>query len=175
MKREHWLIALAAGAGAAAGTYYYLTKDNIPEDAIVRSFDINKFLGKWYEVARLPSWIEKNLNQVSDNYFYNEKGEIALVTNAYHTEKEEWKSATGTMKAAKPNTGKLKVSYLGPFYLDYNVLDIDRSYHHALVCGGSKNYLWILSRDQKISNELRKRFLKKAKDLGFAIENMEWV
>ena len=74
MKKEKWLIALAAGAGAAGLAYALWPKNKIPASAIVQPFDKNKYLGNWNEVARLPNRIEKNLKDLTEEYSLNEDG-----------------------------------------------------------------------------------------------------
>ena len=176
MKKEKWLIALAAGAGVAAVTYKLLSAD-IPNGAEpVQPFDMNRYLGMWYEVARLPSRIEKNINQLTEEYSYNEDGTLKVVTKGYSVKKKEWKEYSGKIKFAdNEDIGKLKVSYFGPFYLSYNILDLDEDYKYALVSGSGLDYLWILSRETTISPAIRTRFLKKAQSIGFAIDKLEWV
>lgn len=176
MKKEKWLIALAAGLGAAAVTYTLLS-DDVPEGAVpVEPFDIGRYLGKWHEVARLPNFIEKNLNQLTEDYSLNDDGSFKVITKAWHTTKNEWKEASGTIKfTGDENIGKLKVSYLGPFFLAYNVLDIDPDYQYALVSGSGLSYLWILSRETTIPEAIKTQFLNTAATIGFDIEKLEWM
>lgn len=176
MKKEKWLIALAAGAGAAGLAYALWPKNKIPASAIVQPFDKNKYLGKWNEIARLPNRIEKNLKDLSEEYSLNEDGSIKVITRAYNFDKNKPVEAEGKAKFVGSETrGKLKVSYSLPIYLDYNVLDINANYQYALVSGNSLDYLWILSRENNIPDEIQERFLAKATNLGFDVTKLEWM
>lgn len=176
MKKENWLIALAAGAGVAAVTYKLLSRD-IPKGATaVQPFDKDRYMGLWYEVARLPNMIEKNLRKVTEEYSLNDDGTMKVVTKAYNIKNGKLKQATGKIKfAGARNVGMLKVSYLGPVYLAYNILDIDADYRYALVSGSSLDYLWILSRETKLPGNIKAQFLNTAKSVGFDVSKLEWV
>jgi len=174
MKKQQWLI-LAAGAGVAAVAYNLLSKD-IPKNATaVQPFDKNRYMGTWNEIARLPNKIEKNINQLTEEYSLNPDGTIKVVTGGYNYKKNKWNELEGKIKFIKnEDLGMLKVSYLGPFYASYNVLDIDPDYKYALVSGSGLDYLWILSKETTIPNNIKEQFIAKAKDIGFAIEKLEW-
>jgi apolipoprotein D and lipocalin family protein len=176
MKKEKWLIALAAGAGAAGLAYALWTKNKIPKNAIVQPFDKQKYMGLWHEVARLPNRIEKNLTNLTETYSLNEDGSIKVVTRAYNLDKNKPVEAEGRAKFTGPDTlGKLKVAYFIPVYLDYNVLEVDEDYQYALVSGNSFDFLWILSRENNIPNDIKTLFLDKAAMLGFDVSKLEWV
>jgi apolipoprotein D and lipocalin family protein len=175
-KKQKWLVALAAGAGAAGLTYALWPKNKIPKEAIVQPFDKHKYMGLWNEIARLPNRIEKNLRNLTDEYSLNSDGSISVVTRAYDFDKNKPVEATGKAKFAGPdNLGKLKVAYYLPIYLDYNILDIDREYRYAMVSGNSLDYLWFISREESIPEEIKQRFLTKATTLGFDVSRLEWM
>jgi len=170
------LIAIAAGVGVAGLAYALWPKKKIPKSAIVQPFDKDRYMGLWNEIARLPNIIEKNLKDLTENYSLNEDGSIKVITRAYHTQKNKVVEAEGTAKfVGAPTIGQLKVAYFLPVYLDYNVLDIDEDYRYALVAGSGLDYLWILSRDEDIPNDISTRFLQKATSLGFDVGQMEWM
>lgn len=176
MKKQNILIAAAAGIGAAALTYQLLSRD-IPKGAkAVTPFDINRYLGMWYEIARLPSRIEKNLNQLTEEYSLNPDGTLKVITRAWHTKHCEWVLADGKIKfAGAKDVGMLKVSYFGPIYFAYNILDIDDDYKYAMVSTSNRDYLWLLSRETDIPTKIKKRFLTKALAIGFDIAALEWM
>jgi apolipoprotein D and lipocalin family protein len=176
MKKENWLIGLAAGAGVAGLVYALWPKNKIPAGAIVEPFDKDKYLGIWHEIARLPNKIEKNLRDLTEEYTLNEDGTITVITRAYNFEKNKPVEASGTIKFKGSQTrGKMEVAYYLPIYLDYNVLDIDEDYQYALVSGNSFDYLWIISRETNLPPEIGQRFLEKATLLGFNVGQLEWM
>jgi apolipoprotein D and lipocalin family protein len=176
MKKENWAIAVAAGVGVAALTYNFLS-DDIPKGATaVQPFDKDRYLGLWNEIARMPSLIEKNINQLTEDYSLNDDGTIKVVTKGYNTKKEKWVEVSGNIKFAKSeDLGMLKVSYFGPFYLSYNVLDIDADYKYALVSGSGLDYLWILSKEKIVPEEIKQQFLNNASIIGFKVDKLEWM
>jgi apolipoprotein D and lipocalin family protein len=177
MKKDKWLIALAAGAGVAAVIYSLLNKKDIADNTtLVQPFDKDRYLGKWYEIARLPSRIEKNIKDLTEEYLLNNDGSIKVITRGYNVKSDKWKTFEGRMKfAGSEDVGRLEVSYFGPFYLAYNVLNIDADYNYALVSGSGLGYLWILSRGKTIPAKLRKQFLHTARVIGFETDKLEWV
>lgn len=175
-KKEKWLVGLAAGVAAAGVTYALWHKSKIPNSALVQPFDREKYLGLWNEVARLPNSVEKNLKNVTDEYSMNADGSIKVVTRAYDFDKNKPVEATGKARfTGMGNRGKMKVAYMLPIYLDYNVLSIDDGYKYALISGNSLNYLWIISRENTIPDDIREQFLAKATSLGFDISKLQWM
>jgi apolipoprotein D and lipocalin family protein len=176
MKKGKTLIAVAAAAGVAGLAYALWPKQKLPASAIVDPFNKEKYLGKWNELARLPNLIEKDLQDLTEEYTLKEDGTIKVVTRAFNASKNKPVEATGTIKFKGSETrGQLEVAYFLPIYLDYNILDIDDDYQYALVSGSSKAYLWLLSRENAIPEEIKQRFLNKAATLGFDIAKLEWT
>jgi apolipoprotein D and lipocalin family protein len=176
MKKGKALIGLAAAAGVAGVAYALWPKKKIPASAIVDPFDKESYLGRWNEVARLPNLIEKDLRDLTEEYSLNEDGTIKVITRAFNPVKNKAVEATGTIKFKGLETrGQLEVAYFLPIYLDYNILDIDEDYQYALVSGSSTSYLWLLSRESRMPEEMKQRFLQKATGLGFDISKLEWM
>lgn len=176
MKKSTTLIAITAAASVAGIAYVVWSKKKIPASAIVNSFDKQKYLGKWNEVARLPNLIEKNLRNLTEEYLLNDDGTIQVITRAFNSVKNKTVEATGTIKFKGAETlGQLEVAYYLPLYLDYNVLDIDDDYQYALVSGSGMGYLWLLSRESSMPERMKQRFLHKAIELGFDISKLEWM
>ena len=150
---------------------------NIPEGAIaVKPFDSGRYLGKWYEIARLDFRYERGLNNTTADYSLNDDGTIKVVNSGYNVEKKEWQEAIGKAKfVGATNEGKLKVSFFGPFYSGYNVIALDDEYKYALIAGRSLDYLWILSREKTISNSTKLKYLELAKGLGYDTDALIWV
>lgn len=151
-------------------------KGNSDNFQAVTDFDSDRYLGKWYEIARFDFRFERDLNNTTANYSLNSNGTIKVVNEGYNYVKKKWSKATGKAKFAEDkNTASLKVSFFGPFYADYKVIALDENYQYALVAGGSTSYLWILSRQKTIPENIKTKYLQIAQDLGFEIENLIWV
>lgn len=168
-------IALAIGAGVIALTS--ACSVTIPKGAkAVKPFDGDRYLGKWYEIARLDFKFEKHLNNVTAQYSKGEEGMIKVLNRGYHVIKKEWKESTGKAKFVRdPQEARLKVSFFGPFYAGYNVIAIDKDYQYALVAGNNLDYLWILSREKTIPENIKNQYLQQAKDLGYQTQNLVWT
>lgn len=150
---------------------------SIPQGATaVSPFEKEKYLGKWYEIARMDFKFEKNLNNTTAEYGLREDGKISVTNRGYDYVKQEWKEAVGKAKFVDDeNTAKLKVSFFGPFYAGYNVIALDENYTYALVAGKDLSYLWILSRETSIPDSVKNDYLKIAEDLGYKTEELIWV
>ena len=151
--------------------------DTIPDGAIaVKPFDKERYLGKWYEIARLDFKYEKDLNNTTATYSLNDNGTIRVDNRGYNTKKGEWTQAIGKAKfVGEENIAMLKVSFFGPFYSGYNVIAIDDEYRYALIAGESLKYLWILSRDTNIPVEIKNKYLKIAEEIGYNTTDLLWV
>lgn len=170
------ILGVIGGTLLATGVAIYFNTRTIPMGVkAVKPFDVKKFLGKWHEIARLNYLFEKGLDNVSAEYSLNEDGSIKVVNSGYNYKKSIKEEVTGVAKfAGDPDEGKLKVSFFGPFYSRYNVIAIDRGYKYALIAGKSRKYLWILSRETYIPENVKLAYLEKAKSLGFKVENLIW-
>lgn len=140
----------------------------------VQNFDLQKYLGKWYEVARLDHSFERGLSQVSAEYSLREDGGVKVVNRGYNDEKKEWKEAIGkAFFVGAADQGHLKVSFFGPFYGSYIVFDLDQAgYQYALISGPDKSYLWILARNPQLDPAVTTRLIAKAKDAGFDTDKL---
>lgn len=150
----------------------------IPEDVTaVREFDVEGYLGTWYEIARLDHSFERRLIKVTANYTLREDGGIKVVNKGFDPETNIWKEAVGKAYFIDdPKVGRLRVSFWGPFYGAYNIIDLDKeNYSYSLVCGPSKSYLWILSREPHMEESIKLELVKRAKALGFKTEKLIYV
>ena len=147
-------------------------EDNL---VVVENFEVEKYIGKWYEIARFDSRFEKNLNQTTAEYSLDENGKIIVKNRGYNFKKNKWESVQGKAKFAKnKNLGDLKVSFFGPFYAPYKIIQLDSNYQYALVSSG-KDYLWILSREKSIPENIKTQYLNYAKSLKYNTKNLIWV
>jgi apolipoprotein D and lipocalin family protein len=122
----------------------------------VKEFEIEKYLGKWYEIDRLDHSFERGLECVTAEYSLREDGGVKVVNRGFSVEKKQWREAQGkAFFVNESNEGYLKVSFVGPFYGAYVVFELDRdNYHYAFVTGPNKSYLWLLSRTQTVESDL---------------------
>jgi apolipoprotein D and lipocalin family protein len=177
MNNNKWPIFLAAGVAATAVVLSLNSCVSIPKGArAVQPFDKNRYLGKWYEIARFDFKFEKNLSNVTATYSLNHNGSIKVDNKGYNYKKKEWKESVGKAKFVNSeDEARLKVSFFGPFYAGYNVIAIDDNYQHALVAGNNLNYLWILSRTATIPEAVKNDYLAKAKQLGYDTSELIWT
>lgn len=150
----------------------------IPENIKpVDNFVLEKYLGRWYEIARLDHSFERGLSKVSADYSLRDDGGVKVINRGYSEKDKQWKEAIGRAYFVKsPDIGYLKVSFFGPFYGSYVIFELDhQKYQYSLVCGPDRSYLWILARTQKIDDELKNILIAKAKALGFETEKLIFV
>ena len=144
--------------------------------AAVRNFEPERYMGTWYEIARLPQYFERDLDEVKAQYTLNDDGTIKVVNSGVKNGKPT--SITGKAKLkhpdAKPQTGELRVSFFWPFYSDYRVIELAPDYSYAVVTAGSRDYLWVLARNPTMLKEQLDGILERAKALGFVLDELEY-
>ena len=175
MKKE--ILALGSAAILTATLFVINSCSSIPKGATaIQDFKKDKYLGKWYEIARLDFVFEKNLNNTTAEYSLNKDGSIKVVNRGYNFIKSRNVESVGKAKFVNDsNEGKLKVSFFGPFYSGYNIIALDSDYKYALVAGESLKYLWLLSREKTMPNNIKEAYLKTAEDLGYNTSELIWV
>jgi len=143
---------------------------SVPENITpVDNFSLERYLGKWYEIARLDHSFERGLTSVNAEYSLRSDGGVRVINRGYSQKEKKWKEVEGKGYFVDlKDVGFLKVSFFGPFYGSYVVFDLDKdNYSYALVCGPDKSYLWILARSPQIDDKLKKQLVEKAASLGF--------
>ncbi|MBY5962515.1 lipocalin family protein [Marinobacter nauticus] len=139
----------------------------------VTGFDQQRYLGTWYEIARLDHSFEEGLSQVTAEYRLNNDGSIKVVNRGYNAEAGEWKEAEGrAVFVGDSNVGHLKVSFFGPFYASYVVFELDDQYTTAYITGYDRDYLWLMSRTPEVSDEVLEAFRARAEAKGFELEEL---
>ena len=142
----------------------------------VTDFDQERYLGTWYEIARLDHSFERGLSEVTATYRANPDGSIAVVNRGFDQEEARWREAEGVARFVDSSTvAHLKVSFFGPFYGSYIVCELGENYEHAFVSGFNREYLWLLSRSPEVSDTLRNEFLETITKLGFALDDLVWL
>lgn len=135
----------------------------------VEGFDQSRYLGKWYEIARLDHSFERNLSNVSATYTRKDNGDIRVYNRGFNAESQEWEEIEGNARfIGEETTGSLRVSFFGPFYGGYHIIELDReNYSYAMVTGPTRSYLWILARTAEMDTTLFSELVSKANGWGF--------
>jgi apolipoprotein D and lipocalin family protein len=143
----------------------------------VSDFELDRYLGTWYEIARLDHRFERGLSNVTANYSLRDDGGVKVINRGYNAEDQEWDEAEGKAYfVGDEDVGQLKVSFFGPFYGGYNVIELDKAgYQYSMVAGPDRSYLWILSRSPDLDDAVLERLLAKAGDLGFPLGELIMV
>jgi apolipoprotein D and lipocalin family protein len=143
----------------------------------VSDFELDRYLGTWYEIARLDHRFERGLSNVTANYSLRDDGGVKVINRGYNAEDQEWDEAEGKAYfVGDEDIGQLKVSFFGPFYGGYNVIELDKAgYQYSMVAGPDRSYLWILSRSPDLDDAVLERLLAKAGDLGFPLGELIMV
>lgn len=143
----------------------------------VDGFELDRYLGTWYEIARLDHRFERGLSDVTATYSLRDDGGVQVVNRGYKTDQREWNEAVGKAYfVGDPGVGHLKVSFFGPFYGGYNVIELDKTgYQYALVAGPDRSYLWILSRAPNMNPDSLQALVSRAEELGFATNELIFV
>lgn len=143
----------------------------------VDGFNLNNYLGKWYEIARLDHSFERGLSQVTANYSIKDDGGVRVLNKGFSIKNNEWQEAEGKAYFVDTTTeGYLKVSFFGPFYGSYVVFELEHeNYQYAFISGPNTDYLWLLSRTASVKPEVMQKFLKMSKERGFNIEDLIYV
>jgi apolipoprotein D and lipocalin family protein len=160
------LLNLAACTGLPKGT------------SAVSGFELDRYLGTWYEVARLDHRFERGLTDVTANYtLRSDDAGVRVVNRGFNPKTGAWDEAIGKdYLVDAPDVGRLKVSFFGPFYGGYNILELDsENYQYALVAGPDRSYLWILARSPDLSNAIVQSLVEKARGLDFPVDDLIYV
>ena len=147
----------------------------IPDNAeAVDDFELNRYLGTWYEIARLDHRFERGLSNVTAQYVLREDGGVDVFNSGFDTNKGTWSEAEGkAFFIGEPNIGRLKVSFFGPFYGAYNIVELDKTdYRYAMVIGPNTDYLWVLARDATLEASVMARLIERAGALGFPVDEL---
>jgi apolipoprotein D and lipocalin family protein len=150
----------------------------VPENITpVKEFDLQKYMGKWYEIARLDHSFERGLENVSAEYSLREGGGVVVNNRGYSTKEQKWKDITGkAFFVNEENEGYFKVSFFGPFYGSYVIFELDHEdYQYAFVSGPNTKYLWFLSRTPMVDQSLMDYFIEKVSGLGFDANELVFV
>ncbi|MDD5267528.1 MAG: lipocalin family protein [Methylococcales bacterium] len=143
----------------------------------IDGFEINRYLGTWYEVARLDHRFERGLTKISATYTLRPDGGVKVINKGWNQADGRWEQAEGKAYfVGQPGNGRLKVSFFGPFYGGYNIIELDKKdYAYSMIAGPDRSYLWILSRNPQLPEKTLEALIKKAIQLGFATDKLIFV
>ncbi len=167
---------LAGGAALAAG-WYWAQRVSIPPEVLpVEDFDVERYQGHWYEIARIDYLFERGLTSCTADYSMNADGTVRVFNQGFDPEKGVWKSAKAVARfIGAPTEGALKVSFFRPFYSGYYVVHVDDDYQCAVVVGDGCRYCWVLSRSPEMNDKLYAGLLSVAAANGVDISRMHRV
>ncbi|MAO61481.1 MAG: lipocalin [Halomonas sp.] len=165
---------LATLAAIAATGTLLMGCTGIPEGTEpVTGFELERYLGEWYEIARLDHSFEEGLDCVTATYSLRDDGGVKVINRGYNLEEQAWDEAEGRAYFIDDESvGRLKVSFFGPFYGGYNVLELDDDYQWALVAGPNRDYLWILARTPTLEPDVAQRLRQRAAELDFPTDEL---
>lgn len=162
------LAFLCAFTGACTGVPKGITP--------VAGFEADRYLGKWYEIARYDHGFERDLSHVTATYSRRSDGGIRVINQGYNFKKGEWETAEGKAYFVGPqNIGHLKVSFFGPFYGSYVVFALDEAYTQSYVTGPDRDYLWYLSRTPTVTEAQKADFVQTIQSQGYNPDALIWV
>lgn len=140
----------------------------------VKDFEVDRYTGKWYEIARLDHRFERGLSNVSATYTLRSDEGVDVLNRGYDVKSDKWKEARGRAYfAGGKDVGQLKVTFFWPFYGGYNVIALDREgCTYAMVCGPNRSYLWILARERRLDPAVLDKLIAKAAALGFDTDEL---
>ena len=142
----------------------------------VDNFELNRYLGDWYEIARLDHSFERGLEAVKAEYSLRDDGGIRVINSGRASKSQVAQQAEGRAYfVEEPNLGHLKVSFFGPFFGSYVIFELDENYQYAFIAGNSRDYLWLLARTPEVSEELIDQFISRASQLGFDTSQLIFV
>lgn len=174
MDKKKTLLTLSAIA--LGSVVYSFLKPIRSKVAVVENFDVDRYLGQWHEIARLDFLWEKGLKNVTANYQKNEDGSLKVENRGIQIRSGQEKVSIGKAKFIdKTNCGALKVSFFGPFYSGYNIVQLDPDYQYALVFGDNLDYMWMLSRTPEMPTSVRSRYLAFAQEYGYDTDELVWT
>lgn len=142
----------------------------------VKDFQAERYLGTWYEIARLDHSFERGMQQITAEYSMRDDGGIKVINRGFKEAQQEWAEAEGKAYFVEDSaTGYLKVSFFGPFYGSYIVFDLGNDYEYSLVTSTNTSYLWLLSRTPTLDPAQQQKLIKRMTDLGFATDQLIFV
>lgn len=176
MRRTLWG---AAAVGVVVLAFVFAGCQTAPPRGLtpVSGFAAERYLGTWYEIARIDHSFERGLTHCQADYSLRPDGAIRVLNSGFDPSRQGWRSAEGVARfRGDPHTGSLKVSFFGPFYAGYHVLAWETNApSYAVVCSNNRNYLWLLARERSLPPAMVDALLQQAQGWGFATNRLLFV
>ena len=176
LRRKPWLPAALGAAALLSVMALSACATRVPQGVKPVDFDVDRYAGHWYEVARIDHFFEKGLVRTSADYSRNADGTIQVINRGFDPARQKWKQSVGKARfVGEATQAALKVSFFGPFYGGYNVVALDPQYQWAMVVGSSLDYFWILSRTPTLAQGVKDKLMAQARALGVDEQQVLWV
>lgn len=149
-----------------------------PEGVVaVKNFELDRYLGKWYEIARLDHSFERGLTNINAQYSMRDDDGVKVINRGFSKQDNKWQQAEGKAYFVdRTDSGYLKVSFFGPFYGSYIIFELDeKDYQYAFVSGPDTSYLWLLAREPQVDKTVTELFVKRSQELGFDTSKLIYV
>lgn len=151
--------------------YLFAGCSNSHDISVVTGFEAEKYMGKWYEIARLPNWFESGMTNVSAEYLLSEDGEISVYNRGTKYGKERFIAGKARFRNSR-STGELEVSFFGPFYSGYRIIKLPPDYRYSIVVGDNRDFLWILGRETRLDPADMDEIMVFLREQKFAVEKL---
>jgi apolipoprotein D and lipocalin family protein len=166
--RNHWVSTLSRILDY--GAELFSPGLSIPEGVHpVSGFEVERYLGRWYEIARFDHFFERGLSHVMADYSMGPDGDVEVVNRGYDSRRDRWQEARGIARFLNaPDVASLKVSFFRPIWGGYYIFALDQEhYRWAMISGATHSYLWILCREKTMEPSLLESLLQQAQTAGF--------
>ena len=179
--RSVWLPVVAVGLSALAAYWWASSRSKqqvqpAPQIEPVADFDVARFVGDWYEIARMERGVGKPLTRSRVEYELQDDGDLHITSRGFHTGTHRWVEATGIARfVGSPNFGAMKASFLGPFFEGYHVVAIDPDYRWAMLMGDTTDSFKLLSRNPVMDGETTDLLVRQAELMGVHADRIHWV
>ncbi len=175
-----WLPTVAVGLAALAA--YWMVSSKAKKELVtvnidpIDNFEVERFVGDWYEIARIEHGVGKPLTRSRVEYEMDDDGSLSIVSRGFHTGTNRWVEARGTARfVGSPNFGAMKASFFGPFYEGYHIVAIDADYQWAMVMGDTADSFRLLSRKPVLDGATADRLVYQAEKMGVEADRIHWV
>lgn len=177
MTKNHGLGRMLLGAAALAWALALPAIAGPPELKVVERVDLRRYAGKWYEIANFPQWFQRGCTATTATYTLREDAKVGVLNTCRDMDPSgRLRTAEGWARVADPATNaKLEVTFLWPFFGDYWIIELGRDYEYAVVGHPSREYLWILSREPRMSADVLRPILERIRNQGYDLSRLRWT